>query len=74
MVPFDDRTIGDIFGQQKLGLILFNSEANNVLLSDFTDAVQSYSETDGPALIFTEISQGNEHVENFANYIKIQHK
>lgn len=38
VVPFDDRTIGDIFGQQKLGLVLFNSEADNVLLSAFTDA------------------------------------
>lgn len=74
VVPFDERTIGDIFGSRKLGAVLFNSENNNVLLDAFTGAAKAYSETDAASLVFTEIPQGNEHVENFANYIKIDHK
>lgn len=74
VVPFDERTIGDIFGSRKLGLVLFNSEGNNVLVEAFNEAAKSYSETDGESIIFTEIPQGNEHIENFANYIKIDHK
>lgn len=40
IVNFDDRTIGEIFGEQKLGFILFNSEGNNILLNDFTEAAK----------------------------------
>lgn len=53
---------------------MFNSEGNNVLVEAFNEAAKSYSETDGESIIFTEIPQGNEHIENFANYIKIDHK
>lgn len=53
VVPFDERTISDIFGSRKLGAVLFNSENNNVLLDAFTGAAKAYSETDGASLIFT---------------------
>lgn len=32
VVPFDERTIGDIFGSGKKGLVLFNGESSTELL------------------------------------------
>lgn len=74
VVPFDERTIGDIFGSSKKGAVLFNGENNNVILEAFTEAAKEYASTDGENLIFTEINDKSEHLENFANYIKIDHK
>ena len=74
VVPFDERTIGDMFGQQKKGLVLFNGQNNNVWIEAFTAAAQEYASTDGEALVFTEINDKSEHLDNFANYIKIDHK
>ena len=74
VVPFDERTIGDMFGSSKKGLVLFNGGDDETLLSAFKEAATEYSSTDGEALIFTEITSRSEHLENFANYIKINHK
>lgn len=74
VVPFDERTIGDMFGSSKLGVVLFNGANNNVLLDAFTEAAKEYAATDKQSLIFTEINDKSEHLENFANYIKINHK
>lgn len=35
IVPFDERTIGDVFGSQKLGVVLFNGEDSETLLNSF---------------------------------------
>lgn len=74
VVPFDERTIGDMFGSSKKGLVLFNGGDNEALLSALKEAASEYSSTDGEALVFTEITSKSEHLENFANYIKINHK
>ena len=74
VVPFDERTIQDVFGQAKTALVLFNGANSNVLLTSFQEAAQQYSSTDGPAMIFTEINAENEHLANFADYIKIKHE
>lgn len=74
VVPFDERTIGDVFGQAKLGIVLFNGADSNVLLNFFQEAAKDYSNTDGAPIIFTEISSANEHLANFADYIKVNDK
>ena len=74
VVPFDERTIGDMFGSSKKGLVLFNGADDEALVNAFKEAANQYSSTDGEALIFTEITSKSEHLENFANYIKINHK
>lgn len=68
IAPFDDRTIMTIFQGGKKGAILFNSESSNVLLDAFTQAAKEYN---GEALIFTEIEASNQHLDNLANYIKL---
>lgn len=50
VVPFDERTIGDIFGSGKKGVVLFNGDSNEELLSAFTEAAKAY---DGESLVFT---------------------
>ena len=72
VVPFDERTIGDIFGNQQMGIALFNAENSNVWLDAFTEAAKEYQNTDGQPLIWTELRAGNEHLDNFSGYIKIQ--
>lgn len=72
VVPFDERTIGDIFGQSKLGIVLFNGQDSNVILDVFTEAAKEYAATDGQPLIWTELKAGNEHLDNFSDYIKIK--
>lgn len=42
IVPFDERTIGDMFGSGKKGLVLFNADSSDELLQAFTDAATSY--------------------------------
>ena len=74
VVNFDERTIGDMFGSSKLGIVLFNGADSSVHLDAFTEAAKAYSETDGQSLIFTEIKSSNEHLKNFADYIKINHE
>lgn len=69
VVPFDERTIGDMFSQSKAGLCLFNKEGSNVLLDAFTEAAKNVKES-GKQLIFTHIEQNSEHIGPFADYIK----
>lgn len=73
-MPFDERTIGDIFSSKKLGAVLFNGANSDELLAAFTEAAKEYSATDAKPLIFTLIDSKNEHLDNFAQYIKINHK
>lgn len=63
-----------MFGSSKKGIVLFNGADDSALLGAFKEAAVEYSSTDGEALIFTEINSKSEHLENFANYIKIDHK
>lgn len=42
VVPFDDRTIGDMFGSGRKGVVLFNGDSNDELLQAFTDAAKEY--------------------------------
>jgi hypothetical protein len=63
-----------MFGSAKKGLVLFNGKDDSALLDAFTEAAKEYSSTDGESFIFTEINSKSEHLENFANYIKINHK
>ena len=63
-----------MFGSSKKGVVLFNGGNDEALLTAFSEAAKEYSETDGDALIFTEINDKSEHLDNFANYIKINHK
>ncbi len=54
VVPFDDRTIGDMFSSSKPGICLFNKEGSNVLTDAFTEAANTIRES-GNQLIFTHI-------------------
>jgi hypothetical protein len=54
VVPFDDRTIGDMFSQAKPGICLFNKEGSNVLLEAFTESAKA-AKAAGKQLIFTHI-------------------
>lgn len=74
VVPFDERTIGEMFGSSKKGVVLFNGANDETLITALKEAAQAYSETDGEPLIFTEITDKSEHLENFANYIKINYR
>lgn len=74
VVDFDERTIGEMFGSAKKGVVLFNGESDAELLSAFTEAAKEYSSSDSDALVFTQITKKSEHLENFANYIKVDHK
>jgi hypothetical protein len=44
VVPFDERTIGDMFSQAKPGICLFNKENSNVLLDAFTESAKAAKE------------------------------
>lgn len=59
VVPFDERTIGDVFGSGKTGIVLFNGADSNVLLNFFQEAAKEYSNTDGAPVIFTDIGSTN---------------
>lgn len=72
VVPFDDRTIGDMFGSGKKGLVLFNSDSSAELLEAFTAAAKEYDGEE--SLIFTEVDAKNQHLDNFAGYIKLDRK
>jgi len=61
VVPFDERTIGDMFSQSKAGLCLFNKEGSNVLLDAFTEAAKNVKES-GKQLIFTHIEVKNSFI------------
>ena len=63
-----------MFGSAKKGVVLFNGESDAELLSAFTEAAKEYSSSDSDALVFTQITKKSEHLENFANYIKVDHK
>jgi hypothetical protein len=54
VVPFDERTIGDMFSQAKPGICLFNQGNSNVLLDAFTESAKAAKEA-GKQLIFTHI-------------------
>lgn len=54
VVPFDERTIGEIFSQAKPGLCLFDREGSNVLLDAFTESAKAVKGS-GKQLIFTHI-------------------
>lgn len=54
--PFDDRTIGNIFGDRGVGVVLFHSaEAGEALSQAFTDAATEIRINRGQFLIFTDI-------------------
>ena len=54
--PFDDRTIGDIFGERGVGVILFQSpQAGEALNQAFSDAAEEVRVNQGKTLIFTSI-------------------
>lgn len=72
VVPFDERTIGDMFSSGKKGVVFFNGDSNEEILNAFTQAAKDYNGDE--ALIFTEVSSKNEHLDNFANYIKLDRK
>ena len=72
VVPFDDRTIGDIFGSGKKGLVLFNGDSSAELLEAFTAAAREYDGEE--AIVFTEVDAQNQHLDNFAGYIKLDRK
>jgi hypothetical protein len=44
VVPFDERTIGDMFSQAKAGICLFNKDNSNVLLDAFTESAKAARE------------------------------
>lgn len=71
--PFDDRTIGNIFGDRGTGVILFQSStAGEALTEAFNDAATEIRVNRGQPLIFTDIPTTGEHYAGLANYIKIQ--
>lgn len=70
VVPFDDRTIGEIFSKAKPGICLFNKDGSNVLLDAFTESAKAVKGS-GKQLIFTHIDPTSEHIGPFADYIKI---
>lgn len=72
VVAFDDRTIGDMFGSGKKGVVFFNGDASAEILEAFTAAAKEYDGEE--ALIFTEVDNKNQHLDNFAGYIKLDRK
>ena len=74
VVPFDERTIEGMFGNGKIGMVLFNGADSSVLTETLLETSKEYAKTDGKPLIFTEIAGSNEHLQNFADYIKISHE
>lgn len=73
MFAFDDRTIGDIFGERGVGVILFQSSAagGEALNNAFIEAANTVRVEQGKSLIFTSIEASAEHYNGLANYIKI---
>lgn len=64
VVPFDERTIGDMFSNAKAGICLFNKGNSNVLLDAFTESAKAARDA-GKQLIFTHID-----VHNLSNPVK----
>jgi hypothetical protein len=53
---FDERTIGDIFGDRQVGVVLFQSaDAGEALSEAFSAAAEEVRVNQGKTLIFTEI-------------------
>lgn len=42
VVPFDERTIGDMFSSGKKGVVFFNGDSNEETLNAFTEAAKAY--------------------------------
>lgn len=61
-----------MFSSGKKGVVFFNGDSNEEILNAFTSAAKDYDGEEG--LIFTEVSPKNEHLDNFANYIKLDRK
>ena len=53
MVPFDERTIEGMFGNGKVGVVLFNGADSAVLTDALLETSKDYAKTDGKPLIFT---------------------
>jgi hypothetical protein len=58
VVPFDDRTIGDMFSSSKAGLCLFDKDGSSVLVDAFNQAAKAYIDS-GKSLIFTHIDKNS---------------
>lgn len=54
VVPFDDRTIGEMFSQGKPGVCLFNKQGSQGLIDAFTESAKQIKGS-GKQLIFTHI-------------------
>ena len=53
VVPFDERTIEGMFGNGKVGVVLFNGGDSAVLTDALLETSKDYAQTDGKPLIFT---------------------